>query len=103
MMAARWVIHTVQAGLDRGRRRRRRRPDGMLLPQQPLAAPRAGAHAFPAIGAGATAFPDRATRMAVREVDGHLRGPSSSPTVTLVCSDEEAYEECLDAVKDVGR
>ena len=59
--------------------------------------------AFPAISAGAYAFPlDRAAAIAVTETVEFLGRNTSLDTVTLVCFSDRAYRCYLDTVRDIA-
>ena len=99
-LAARCVIHTVGpiwSGGDRGE-------DGLLAGAYRASLALACEHdlesiAFPAISTGAFGFPlERATRIAIGEVLGHLEAEARPSRATFVCFDaapREVYDTVL--------
>lgn len=59
--------------------------------------------AFPSISTGAYGFPvERASRIAVREIAGFLKGNNTVEKVAVVCFGQRVYDAYMEAIKEMA-
>lgn len=101
-LPATWVIHTVGPTWQGGRRGEEKMLARCYQNALSLAAHCfARSIAFPSISTGAYGFPvERASCVAVREIQNYLLENTSIETVMLVCFEEEVYQCYLQRLRE---